>query len=367
MEELINELEKNVKIDEKFIYEKKIVIENISLLKVRDKLYGIAHISSIDEDRGIMVISSKANKKSNIATIAIKVSENRILMVGYAKEGMIKQNTVEKEFKRIENVLIGEKEGNKNKLFGLFCVIIFLGITTSLLFINKNNDNELKKIIKATGDYNVAVDKYNELAQCYNEKHESGYFDELDIPEKIEMINKVDNDKNNAKKQIKEGNTEEKIRKDIESINELIVINQSLVSVVESFITPKEENIINVLKTVSGVTEVEAVTENNDPNSMLGKDGGYYSCIYFGLEGVQQDLVNGESIVDKGTDAGGAIEIYSSVDDAKTRCEYLSQFDGSILTTGSYTLIGTMVIRLSYQLDAGKQNEVIKTIIESFS
>ena len=144
MEELINELEKNVKIDEKFIYEKKIVIENISLLKVRDKLYGIAHISSIDEDRGIMVISSKANKGSNIATIAIKVSENKILMVGYAKEGMIKQNTVEKEFKRIENVLIGEKEGNKNKLFGLFCVIIFLGITTSLLFINKNNDNELK-------------------------------------------------------------------------------------------------------------------------------------------------------------------------------------------------------------------------------
>ena len=60
-------------------------------------------------------------------------------------------------------------------------------------------------------------------------------------------------------------------------------------------------------------------------------------------------------MVDKGTDAGGAIEIYSNIKDAMERCEYLSEYDNTLLYSGSYAVVGTMVIRLSYALTDEEQ------------
>ncbi|MDE6253677.1 MAG: hypothetical protein K2M78_13785 [Lachnospiraceae bacterium] len=368
MEELLKELESNTNIEKDLVKNRTIVLENCSLLKIRDALYGFAEIISIDEDRNIIVISSKSAKISNIATLAIKVTGNKVVMVGYAKEGMIKQNTVEKEFSRIEKILKRElKVKKKNRWIGLFVSLVILIIFTVVVSVIRHKDGkEIDKIINATNDYNVTVDIYNELAGEYNEKYSYGYFEEFDIPDKIELISRVDNDENNAAKQLKEGNDETKIRKDTESLKELVEINRSLIESIDSYTKPDEENVKKVLGESSSITEIASVTKDNDPNSMLGKEGGYYSCIYFGLEEVQQDLVKGEDIIDKGTDAGGAIELYPTVEDEKNRCEYLAQFDGSVLTTGSYTLVGTMVIRLSYQLSGEKQNEITKKIIEGY-
>lgn len=100
---------------------------------------------------------------------------------------------------------------------------------------------------------------------------------------------------------------------------------------------------------------------------MLNKDGGYYGCLYFTTILIDENSIPGKSIVDKGTDAGGAVELYSSLEDAKKRCEYLASFDGTILSTGSYVLIGTMVIRTSFELDDNEQYQLTDSIIKAMT
>jgi len=108
------------------------------------------------------------------------------------------------------------------------------------------------------------------------------------------------------------------------------------------------------------------VTIENDPNGLLGKEGGYVSCIYFTVKDIPSASVKGNSIVEKGTDAGGAIEVYESLEYALNRCDYLSQFDGTLLYSGSYAIIGTMVVRTSYKLGNSEQvtltNEITKLL-----
>ena len=74
-----------------------------------------------------------------------------------------------------------------------------------------------------------------------------------------------------------------------------------------------------------------------------------------------------DKVVEKGTDAGGAVEVYRKLKDAQNRCEYLSEFDGTLLYSGSYTLFGTMVIRTSYQLTNEEQVAVVNAIIEKMT
>lgn len=204
MEELIKELEVNTNIEKDLVKYKTIILTDCSFLKVRDALYGNVEIVSIDEDRNIIVISSKTSKISNIAIIAIKVLGNEVVMAGYAKEGVIKQNTVEKEFSRVEKILKGEFKSNKKyRWLGVFVFLLMLIIFTIVICANRNKDGkEKEKIINATNEYNTMVDIYNELAKEYNEKYSYGYFEELEIPSKIESIDKVNNDEKNAIKQI---------------------------------------------------------------------------------------------------------------------------------------------------------------------
>lgn len=72
-------------------------------------------------------------------------------------------------------------------------------------------------------------------------------------------------------------------------------------------------------------------------------------------------------LVAKGTDAGGAVEVFSSVEDAEARCEYLAGFDNTLLCSGSYAIIGTMVIRTSYRLDGESQPDLTIEITQEFT
>ena len=133
--------------------------------------------------------------------------------------------------------------------------------------------------------------------------------------------------------------------------------------VVVQITNPSDEYVCKRLKSVVGITGVQFVTKTHDPNGLLDKEGGYSSCIYFSYKDVDQSEVNGASIVDKGTDAGGAVEIYSSLQDALNRCDYLSQFDGTLLYSGSYAVVGTMVVRTSYKLNDNQQVELTNDIV----
>ena len=131
--------------------------------------------------------------------------------------------------------------------------------------------------------------------------------------------------------------------------------------------SPSEEWVIEKLDSIDRITYRKAVTKDHDPNGMLGKEGGYSCCIYFNVKDIALNSVKGSDLVDKGTAAGGAIEVYPTLESAKNRCEYLSQFDGSLLYSGSYVLIGTMVVRTSYLLDNEDQVEITTAIVEAFT
>ena len=132
-----------------------------------------------------------------------------------------------------------------------------------------------------------------------------------------------------------------------------------------SIIAPSDDYVIERLKKIDTVTKVAAVTEEHDPNGQLHKPGGYIGCIYFEDSLVDKSKVYREGdVIDIGTEGGGAIEIFDSVDDANKRNSYLSTFDGGILSNGSHTVVGTCVVRISDHLTATQQRELTDTIID---
>ena len=56
------------------------------------------------------------------------------------------------------------------------------------------------------------------------------------------------------------------------------------------------------------------------------------------------------------------MEVYPTVQDAEARCEYLAGFDGTVLYSGSYAIVGTTVIRTSYKLTNEQQIELTNDI-----
>lgn len=131
---------------------------------------------------------------------------------------------------------------------------------------------------------------------------------------------------------------------------------------------PTEAYVIQRLREVEGVSDIAAATEDNDPNGQLNKDGGYTAAVFFSSPLVNESEVSGgPSVIDKGTDGGGCIEVYKTAEDAEKRNTYLSAFDGGILASGSHTVVGTVVIRTSSKLTASQQDQLEAAIIESLT
>ena len=122
-------------------------------------------------------------------------------------------------------------------------------------------------------------------------------------------------------------------------------------------------NIIKCLQKVPCIIEIEAVTEDNDPIGQLNKPGGYTALVYFSYALVDQQEVYGDDLIDKGTDAGGCIEVYTTEKDANKRNEYLAAFDGGVLSSGSHKVVGTCVIRTSDELTISQQQLLESNII----
>ena len=132
-----------------------------------------------------------------------------------------------------------------------------------------------------------------------------------------------------------------------------------------------------VIQRLSGVEHIQtptAVTEEMDPNGNLNKQGGYTATVYFLSDLVDQSKVfaseydaTGNEVIDKGTDGGGAVEVYANEEDANKRSDYLASFDGSILASGSHKVCGTCLIRTSNLLTASQQQELEQAIIDALT
>lgn len=137
-------------------------------------------------------------------------------------------------------------------------------------------------------------------------------------------------------------------------------------------VNPSEEFVMQRILTVDDVADARAVTEDQDPKGNLHKAGGYTSTIYFESKTVNQSdvYVSGEYadvLIDKGTDAGGAIEVYENVEDAEKRRDYLATFDGTIFANGTHTVIGTVLVRTSNKLMATQQKELEQKVIDALT
>lgn len=130
---------------------------------------------------------------------------------------------------------------------------------------------------------------------------------------------------------------------------------------------PTEAYIIKCLQRVDNVVDISAVTEENDPNGQMNKAGGYTADVFFTSDLVDQSQTFGTTVIEKGTDAGGSIEVYTTAEDAIARNEYLGAFDGSILSSGSHCVIGTVVVRTSDLLTASQQKAMEANIIDSLT
>ena len=126
---------------------------------------------------------------------------------------------------------------------------------------------------------------------------------------------------------------------------------------------PSSEYVIECLKKIPLITKIEAVTERNDPNGNLNKQGGYTAQVFFSYALVDQSEFDEETVVDKGTDCGGSVEVYRTEKDAKKRDKYLSTFDGGPVASGSHTVVGTVIVRTSCKLTASQQRSLEYDII----
>lgn len=136
---------------------------------------------------------------------------------------------------------------------------------------------------------------------------------------------------------------------------------------------PKDVDVKTAIENLEGMKSICMVTEDNDPNGMLNKDGGYTGALYFRLTQVDDAVAKDDYPVsidddacEAGTRGGGQIEIYANENDATKRNDYLSSFDGTVLSD-SHTVKGTVIIRLSNELTASQQTSLETSIIEILS
>ena len=130
---------------------------------------------------------------------------------------------------------------------------------------------------------------------------------------------------------------------------------------------PTDEFVMNRLRGIENITAMDAVTEDNDPNGKLHKAGGYIGTVYYRASRIDQSMLypaNG-SVIEVGTEGGGAVEIYPNAEDAAARDDYLSVFDGSAFSSGSHHVYGTIIIRTSDMLTASQQNEMTERILNA--
>lgn len=221
--------------------------------------------------------------------------------------------------------------------------------------------------VRVTRKYNKAIEEYNLLVEEYNHILDNCSIDNLSGLFKYEKLETVSEKTSDIKKSLASGNTVKKIKSDTKTIKDMTDELEQDIKIVNQIVNPTEEWVIKRLSNIENITDKAGVTSKTDKNGMLGKEGGYTSCVYFGLSTIDASHIEGEDIVAKGADAGGAIEVYVTVEDAEARCEYLAEYDNTLLYSGSYAIVGTMVIRTSYKLTPEEQLDMTNRITMEFT
>lgn len=248
-----------------------------------------------------------------------------------------------------------QNENEKRKISKKTLAIIFCFVFIIISVVIAGGMMVMPAVSK-TKTYNAVVREYNAYVESYNESCKKASVDNIGgMASEAIALETVDEGFFAVMQTFFNGNNARKIASDTETLLELSQTIQDDIQMISQITDPDETWVMNRIKNAEHVIDAQCVTPNHDPNQMIGKKGGYKGCIYFSVSVIDPNTVKGKDIVDKGTDVGGCIEIYSTLEDAEARCSYLAGFDNTILYTGSYAIVGTMIIRTSYRLNDEQQ------------
>lgn len=364
----------------------------LSILQIRDALFTLGDIlyENIDEQIYVATIKSGYGNMNN-AIVAVRLQKDTLFVAGYAKEGIIKQNICEHAFQKLTDAALGKaipKSGKRN-WFNAHIICLSILVLTILIIRNTNTSNvdnlshneitdvsteddskseialspeevalnaEIETVLRATKSYNDAVEDFNKYVAEYNELVAHTCIDNIEgLPNHLEELSIVSENYDDIAMVVQSNNSEEKIIADTDTVLDMTEQVKHAIAIVKQITSPTETWVKERLDSIQEISGTQAVTEEQNPDDLLGKEGGYSACIYFTTPSAIPNEVPGSSIVEKGTDAGGAVEIYKNLADAEARIAYLAGFDGTVLYSGSYAIVGTMVVRTSYKLSNEQQ------------
>ena len=125
-------------------------------------------------------------------------------------------------------------------------------------------------------------------------------------------------------------------------------------------LNPSIEYVVTALNQVETITGIEL---DPDPHDNI------MATVYFTSNLVDQSgFGENESVHEKGTDGGGSIDIFETVDEAIERDEYLHGFDDNfLLNAGGHAVVGSLVIRTSKELDEEAQESFTENIVTALT
>ena len=263
----------------------------------------------------------------------------------------------------------------KNALWGLIPILCLIAAYYFLVFAphQKAVDSFNNIAQKVKNKNNLLEDKIKTANQLLSNKDKpldenlsSELKNEITSAEKAKRkISKIKKSTSDINKQVEALKKPLDYTTEIKKLDDLNQKYSTSVKQLKQITNPSSSFIESRLKEIDTITGVQSATEDNDPNKGLNKQGSYTASVYF-TDSLVTDTIEGKDIVTKGTDAGGNIEVYKTVEDAQKRNEYLSAFDGlpAMLNPGSHYVYGTIIIRTSGRLTATQQNDLTQKIYQ---
>lgn len=354
--EIMNEIEH---IDESDLYIKKVHVPDLKLIKIRDYLMVDGAIVTEDLENNIYTAYFKCGLlKLKRVLVGIMLDKGDLIVVGSPK------NNSKKIVNKLLSNLTEKKDDKKSKYkkhYLLTLLVFIIGASTFGYFTVSSSVNATKK-------YDIAVEEFNDLADNYNEKVKLVSVDNIEgVPSEVTLLSTEKTDLFSVATSVIKGNSSSKINRDTQTIYTMIDTLQEGSKIIESINNPSGALVESKLKNIKEINQIKSVTIDNDPNGFLNKEHGYTSCTYFTILGLTIDGVTSTDPVVLGTDGGGSVEVYANLDDAIARYEYLKQFENTMLYSGSYSVVGTMVVRVSYVLTDEQQFTLTDYIVQQFT
>ena len=366
---LENKIAENCDSDECEIAYESHEIEDATLQTLRDRLLDVGKILEEDLEKGFYVAAIGVGPAEVTSATLVAGIDNGMVHAVACSDGPGGTRRAAEAMQVFFDAMRGnvrkprKRHGIHKVVAFAILLIAFIAAAYWVLI-----GSQITSAIEATRAYNEAVESFNAVVPSYNETAAGLAIENVrGIVGETKPLSIQPTDVLSVAGQIMSGNDTDKMRADAQTVKRMKIALEADEAILNSIDNPEQLWVIAKLGTVEDVEAIEAVTAENDPNGLLGNPGGYTSCIYFTTTMMDSTGVAGDGPVAKGVDGGGAIEVYATSDAARARCDYLDEFEGTILYSGSYALIGTMVVRTSCLLADDAQYVLTDEIITAMT